>query len=48
MPEPGLKAILDSGAARRCAHALGVPLMGTFELILRARSEGVVETASRK
>ena len=31
---PGTEAIVDDLAARRCAHALGVPVRGTLGLVL--------------
>lgn len=42
---PGCTAILDDLAGRRCAQALGVPLMGTLGLVLRAKSTGHIEAA---
>lgn len=42
---PDYKAILDDGAARRCGRTLGVPLLGTLGLILRARQADLIPTA---
>ncbi len=33
----GWRAVVDEGVARRCAYALGIPLIGTLGIILRAR-----------
>ena len=35
-------AILDDGKARMCARTLGVPLLGTLGVVLRARREGKI------
>ena len=42
---PGSLAILDDYAARTCAEALGVPLVGTLGLALRAKVSGQVASA---
>lgn len=42
---PGWKAIIDDGAARRCARALGIPHLGTLGVILRARQSGLIAAA---
>ena len=39
-------AILDDGAARRCARALGVRILGTLGLVVRAKREGHIESAA--
>jgi predicted nucleic acid-binding protein len=38
-------AILDDAEARACARTLGVPLMGTLGVILRAKIEGRIPSA---
>lgn len=38
-------AVLDDRNARRCAKALGVPVIGTFGVIIRAKSQGVIAAA---
>ena len=43
--ELGATAVLDDRNARRCAKALGVPLIGTFGVILRARRQGLISAA---
>lgn len=44
---PGSVAILDDAAARRCARALGIPVMGTLGVVLRARRAGRIPSAGR-
>lgn len=41
----GRAAVLDDRAARRCAHALEVPCVGTLGIILRAKRQGVIPAA---
>lgn len=38
-------AVLDDGEARACAQSLGIPLIGTLGIILRARKQGIVPAA---
>lgn len=45
LANPGYTAILDDGAARRCGRTLGVPLLGTLGLILRARQADLIPAA---
>jgi predicted nucleic acid-binding protein len=42
----GATAIIDDRDARRAAKAMGIPLLGTLGVILRARAEGRVDSAS--
>ncbi|MGD2113790.1 MAG: DUF3368 domain-containing protein [Acidobacteriota bacterium] len=42
---PGAVSVLDDYAARTCAKALGLPLLGTLGLALRAKVNGEVNTA---
>jgi len=42
---PGVIAIIDDGAGRRCADILGVPLSGTLGLVLLAKKWGRVPAA---
>lgn len=42
---PGMIAIIDDGAGRRCAEMLGVPLSGTLGLVLLARQRGLIPAA---
>lgn len=39
------RAILDDLEARRCAQSLGLPLMGTLGVVLRAKRRGVIAAA---
>lgn len=39
-------AILDDAAARACAKAFGVPLLGTLGIVLRAKKRGLVPQAA--
>jgi predicted nucleic acid-binding protein len=43
--ELGATAILDDRAARRCARAIGVPVLGTFGVVLRAKRRGRLAAA---
>ena len=40
------KVVIDDGAARRCARALGIPMIGTLGIILRARKLGYIPAAA--
>jgi predicted nucleic acid-binding protein len=42
LAEPGIEAIIDDLAARRCAKAFGVPVCGTLGLVLRAARRGII------
>lgn len=42
---PGTLAVLDDYAARTCAEVLGVPVVGTLGLALRAKARGGVVSA---
>lgn len=39
-------AILDDSTARRCAHVLRLPVMGTLGVVLRAKIEGLIPAAA--
>lgn len=43
---PGWKAVIDDGAARRCARALDIPLIGTLGIIIRACQVGLIPAAA--
>ena len=43
---PGATAILDDTQGRRCARAVGVPVIGTLGLVVRAARTGRVTAAS--
>lgn len=41
----GATAVIDDRSARRCAKALGVPVIGTFGVIIRAKQRGLLASA---
>lgn len=43
---PGAVAVLDDLAGRRCAQALGLPIIGTLGLVLKAKRTGMIPSAS--
>lgn len=45
LTHPGTLAILDDGAARKCAGVLGVRVKGTLGLALLAKTQGIVPEA---
>lgn len=45
LERPGCSAVLDDGAARRCARALGLPFLGTLGAVLRAQQAGLIPSA---
>lgn len=42
---PGSRAVLDDLDGRRCARALGAPVIGTLGVVLRAKRRGIVPQA---
>ncbi|HEV7671742.1 MAG TPA: DUF3368 domain-containing protein [Thermoanaerobaculia bacterium] len=46
LDDSGRTAVLDDAAARRCARTLGVPLIGTLAVVLRAKQAGLISSAS--
>ncbi len=42
---PGIVAIIDDGAGRRCAELLGIPLLGTLGLVMIAKKRGLIPAA---
>jgi predicted nucleic acid-binding protein len=38
--------VLDDAAARRCARAMEVPLIGTLGAVLQAKRQGFIESAA--
>jgi predicted nucleic acid-binding protein len=40
-------AVLDDAAGRRCARTLGIPVIGTLGVVLRARHQGRIASAAR-
>jgi predicted nucleic acid-binding protein len=45
MTNPGTTAVIDDYAARTCAQAMGVEVIGTLGLALRAKRAGKIESA---
>jgi hypothetical protein len=43
---PGSTAVLDDAVARHCGRALGIPLVGTLGVIIRARRGGLLDCAA--
>lgn len=43
LQNPQRQAVLDDGEARRCAAAVGVPMIGTLGILLRAKRRGLIE-----
>ena len=39
-------AVLDDAAARVCANVIGVPVIGTLGVVLRAKKRGLLESAA--
>jgi predicted nucleic acid-binding protein len=46
LANPGWTAILDDGAARRCARTFSIPLKGTLGIILLAKRRGLISSAA--
>lgn len=42
---PDCLAVLDDGAARRCARSLSIPLQGTLGVVMRAKNAGLIPSA---
>ena len=42
---PSCRAVLDDLEARRCAQSMGLPLIGTLGVVLRAKRKGVIPMA---
>ena len=40
-------AVLDDAAGRKCARTLGIPVIGTLGVILRAKHQGRIASAAR-
>jgi predicted nucleic acid-binding protein len=43
----GSVAILDDGAARRCARSLSLPVIGTLAVVILAKQHGLIESAAQ-
>lgn len=46
LANPGWTAILDDGAARRCARAFSIPVKGTLGIVLLAKRRGLIGSAA--
>ena len=46
LEQPGWTAVVDDATARACARSVGVPIIGTLGVVLRARRQGLVSSAS--
>lgn len=44
---PGRVAVLDDGAARRCARSLSIPLVGTLSVLILAKQMNLIESAAQ-
>ena len=40
-------AVLDDAAGRKCARTLGIPIIGTLGVVLRAKHQGRIASAAR-
>ena len=47
LEKSGWTAVIDDAAARACARSLGVPVIGTLGVVLRAKRQGLVASAAR-
>jgi predicted nucleic acid-binding protein len=46
LTSPGSTAILDDGAARRCAHSFGIPCKGTLAVVILAKQHKLIPSAA--
>ncbi len=47
LEKPGWTAVVDDATARACARAVGVPVIGTLGVVLRAKRQGLVPSAGK-
>lgn len=47
LEKSGWTAVIDDATARACARSLGVPVIGTLGVVLRAKRQGTVESAAK-
>jgi predicted nucleic acid-binding protein len=45
LANPGVEAVIDDLAGRKCATALGIPVRGTLGCVLAAKQRGVIPAA---
>lgn len=43
---PGWTAVIDDGAARRCARSFLIPHQGTLAVVLQAKKQGIIPSAA--
>jgi predicted nucleic acid-binding protein len=46
LANPGWIAILDDGAARKCARSFSIPHKGTLAIVLLAKQQGLISSAA--
>ncbi len=44
---PGYVAVLDDGAARRCARSLALTVTGTLAIVILAKQRGLIDSAAQ-
>jgi predicted nucleic acid-binding protein len=47
LAHPGWIAILDDGAARKCAKTFGIPMKGTLAVVILAKKRGLIPSAAK-
>ena len=47
LEKSGWTAVIDDATARACARSLGVPIIGTLGVVLRAKRRGLVASAAK-
>jgi len=47
LAHPGWVAILDDGAARKCAKTFGIPMKGTLAVVIMAKKRGLIPSAAK-
>lgn len=47
LAHPGWVAILDDGAARKCAKTFGIPMKGTLAVVILAKKRGLIPSAAK-
>ena len=47
LEKPGWMAVIDDATARACAGSIGVPVIGTLGVVLRAKRQGLIASAGK-
>jgi predicted nucleic acid-binding protein len=47
LAHPGWIAVLDDGAARKCAKTFGISMKGTLAVVIMAKKHGLIPSAAR-